>query len=73
MYCLLPIPLPIQTLTHPQPPAPLLFLRPQDSLYPRAHTCFNKLDLPMYDSQAELEAHLSFVINAELSGGFTME
>ena len=44
----------------------------QDSLYPRAHTCFNKLDLPMYDNQAELEARLSFVINAELTG-FTME
>jgi hypothetical protein len=44
----------------------------QDSLYPRAHTCFNKLDLPLYDSQQELEAYLSVVVNAEI-GSFTME
>ena len=43
-----------------------------DSLYPRAHTCFNKLDLPLYDSQAELEAYLSIVISTEITG-FTIE
>jgi hypothetical protein len=43
-----------------------------DSLYPRAHTCFNKLDLPTYDSQAELEAYLSIVISTEITG-FTIE
>ena len=38
------------------------------SLYPRAHTCFNKLDLPIYKSPAELEAHVSVVVNMEVSG-----
>ena len=58
---------------HPSPPPPPLPPH-QDSLYPRAHTCFNKLDLPLYDSQAELEAYLSVVVNAEISGmGFNME
>ena len=31
----------------------------EDSLFPRAHTCFNKLDLPLYDNFTELEAYLS--------------
>lgn len=44
----------------------------QESLYPRAHTCFNKLDLPVYDSQEELDAYLSVVINMEITG-FSME
>jgi len=44
-----------------------------DSVYPRAHTCFNKLDLPLYDSQRELDAYLSVVINMENMTGFTIE
>ena len=40
----------------------------EQSLYPRAHTCFNKIDLPMYKSPAELEAYLSVVANMEVSG-----
>lgn len=40
--------------------------------YPRAHTCFNKLDLPVYESKAELEAYLSIVVNMEATG-FTMD
>jgi hypothetical protein len=42
------------------------------SQYPRAHTCFNKLDLPLYKSQAELEAYLSIVVNMEVTG-FTID
>lgn len=45
----------------------------QDSVYPRAHTCFNKLDLPLYESQRELDAYLSVVINMENMTGFTIE
>jgi E3 ubiquitin ligase SMURF1/2 len=45
----------------------------QDSVYPRAHTCFNKLDLPLYDNQRELDAYLSVVINMENMTGFTIE
>lgn len=44
----------------------------QDSPYPRAHTCFNKLDLPVYESKRELEAFLSVVINMEVTG-FTID
>mmetsp|Transcript_3163 Transcript_3163/g.5757 ORF Transcript_3163/g.5757 Transcript_3163/m.5757 type:complete len:130 (-) Transcript_3163:103-492(-) len=43
-----------------------------DSAYPRAHTCFNKLDLPVYESKRELEAFLSVVINMEVTG-FTID
>jgi hypothetical protein len=42
------------------------------SVYPRAHTCFNKIDLPLYKSQEELEAYLSIVVNMEVTG-FTMD
>lgn len=45
----------------------------QESIVPRAHTCFNKLDLPMYDNQKELEAYLSIVVNMENPNGFNME
>jgi hypothetical protein len=44
----------------------------KDSIYPRSHTCFNKLDLPMYDSQAELDAYMSCVTNGD-TYGFTIE
>lgn len=43
-----------------------------ESLFPRAHTCFNKLDLPMYTSKEELDAHLSVVIHMDVTG-FSME
>ena len=45
----------------------------QDSVYPRAHTCFNKLDLPLYDTETELEVYLSFIVNMESMTGFTIE
>lgn len=37
-------------------------------LYPRSHTCFNRLDLPLYSSKEELYQYLSLVINMELTG-----
>ncbi|CAI5727852.1 unnamed protein product [Hyaloperonospora brassicae] len=40
--------------------------------YPRAHTCFNRIDLPLYKSKRELEDVLSLVINMEVTG-FTDE
>ena len=39
-----------------------------DCLYPRSHTCFNRIDLPVYDSKEELEGYLSLVINMEITG-----
>jgi len=37
-------------------------------VFPRAHTCFNRIDLPMYKSKAELQKYLTMAINIESSG-----
>lgn len=44
----------------------------RESAFPRAHTCFNKLDLPMYDNKKELEECLGLCICFELTG-FTID
>jgi len=41
-------------------------------LWPRAHTCFNRLDLPLYKSYEELHSYLSLTIRLEITG-FSME
>ncbi len=38
------------------------------SLFPKAHTCFNRIDLPMYKDQEELETYLSIVCEMEILG-----
>ena len=43
-----------------------------DTAYPRAHTCFNRMDLPLYKTKDELVEVLSLVINMEITG-FTEE
>lgn len=43
-----------------------------ENAYPRAHTCFNRIDLPVYKSKKELEDVMSLVINMEVTG-FTDE
>jgi len=43
-----------------------------ENAYPRAHTCFNRIDLPVYKSKKEMEEVLSLVINMEVTG-FTDE
>lgn len=40
--------------------------------YPRAHTCFNRIDVPKYTQKDDLEEILSLVINMEVTG-FTDE
>ncbi|OWZ04868.1 HECT E3 ubiquitin ligase [Phytophthora megakarya] len=45
---------------------------PPAGLYPKAHTCFNRLDLPVYRSYDELVTYLTLVINMEITG-FTMQ
>jgi len=40
--------------------------------FPKAHTCFNRIDLPLYSSYAELEAGLKVVLAMEATG-FTMD
>jgi len=44
----------------------------ESCLYPRAHTCFNRLDLPCYDTKEELEEKLRLVVTMEATG-FDME
>lgn len=45
---------------------------PPAGLYPKAHTCFNRIDIPAYASKSELETYLTLVINMEITG-FTMQ
>jgi E3 ubiquitin ligase SMURF1/2 len=41
---------------------------PPTGLLPKGHTCFNRIDLPLYGSIEELEKYLTLVINMEISG-----
>eukprot|EP00934_Nitzschia_sp_Nitz4_P003544 Nitzschia sp. Nitz4//scaffold330_size19141//9624//12045//NITZ4_008746-RA/size19141-snap-gene-0.27-mRNA-1//-1//CDS//3329548160//3534//frame0 len=41
-------------------------------LYPRAHTCFNRIDLPLFDSKEELEEKLKLAVTMS-STGFDLE
>ncbi|GLD92579.1 hypothetical protein PINS_up001138 [Pythium insidiosum] len=45
---------------------------PPTGLYPKAHTCFNRIDLPLYKTREDLETYLTLVINMEVTG-FTMQ
>ncbi|KAF0695555.1 Aste57867_13595 [Aphanomyces stellatus] len=47
-------------------------IKKEECLYPRAHTCFNRLDLPMYATKKDLETALTMVIKMEVTG-FTIE
>ncbi len=40
----------------------------RESPYPRAHTCFNRLTLPLYPSYEVLRERLDFVVNNEIVG-----
>jgi hypothetical protein len=40
----------------------------QASIFPRAHTCFNRIDLPVYDSKKELQKYLTLAIQMECTG-----
>lgn len=41
---------------------------PPTGLMPKGHTCFNRIDLPLYQSIDELQNYLTLVINMEISG-----
>ncbi|GLD92402.1 hypothetical protein PINS_up000935 [Pythium insidiosum] len=41
---------------------------PPTGLMPKGHTCFNRIDLPLYESMDELVNYLTLVINMEVSG-----
>lgn len=43
-----------------------------DMAYPKAHTCFNRLDLPFYQSKTELRRTLKYIVQMDCTG-FTVE
>ncbi|TMW66077.1 hypothetical protein Poli38472_003842 [Pythium oligandrum] len=45
---------------------------PPTGLYPKAHTCFNRIDIPLYKTRDDLETYLTLVINMEITG-FSMQ
>jgi E3 ubiquitin ligase SMURF1/2 len=45
---------------------------PPTGLYPKSHTCFNRIDLPVYHCKDQLETYLTLVINMEITG-FSMQ
>uniref|UniRef100_A0AAV1TT09 HECT-type E3 ubiquitin transferase n=1 Tax=Peronospora matthiolae TaxID=2874970 RepID=A0AAV1TT09_9STRA len=45
---------------------------PPTGLMPKGHTCFNRIDLPLYHTKAEMVNYLTLVMNMEISG-FWME
>eukprot|EP00584_Thalassiosira_punctigera_P009619 CAMPEP_0172546206 /NCGR_PEP_ID=MMETSP1067-20121228/16000_1 /TAXON_ID=265564 ORGANISM="Thalassiosira punctigera, Strain Tpunct2005C2" /NCGR_SAMPLE_ID=MMETSP1067 /ASSEMBLY_ACC=CAM_ASM_000444 /LENGTH=894 /DNA_ID=CAMNT_0013333099 /DNA_START=107 /DNA_END=2791 /DNA_ORIENTATION=+ len=47
-------------------------IKKENSLYPRSHTCFNRLDLPIYGSKNELREKLKVAI-ATSATGFDIE
>jgi E3 ubiquitin-protein ligase NEDD4 len=38
------------------------------SVFPRSHTCFNRIDMPMYKTKADLQKYLTLAISTECSG-----
>ncbi len=37
-------------------------------VFPRAHTCFNRIDLPIYKTKAEMNKFLTLAITMEATG-----
>jgi E3 ubiquitin-protein ligase NEDD4 len=37
-------------------------------VFPRAHTCFNRIDMPIYKSKADMQKYLTLAVNMEASG-----
>jgi len=42
------------------------------SIFPKSHTCFNRIDLPLYDSKKELKKYLTLAIDCA-GTGFDMD
>lgn len=40
----------------------------EECMYPRAHTCFNRIDLPMYDNKKDLEDRLQLAVTMSATG-----
>eukprot|EP00937_MAST-01D_sp_MAST-1D-sp2_P003243 g3243.t1 len=43
-------------------------IRKRESLFPRAHTCFNRIDLPLYASRDEMKKYLTLAVQMEVTG-----
>jgi hypothetical protein len=39
-----------------------------DGAFPRAHTCFNRIDLPMYSDRATTERMLAALLASDVTG-----
>jgi HECT-domain (ubiquitin-transferase) len=37
-------------------------------MYPKSHTCFNRIDLPLYESKADLHEKLKIAITTSYVG-----
>lgn len=46
-------------------------ISPEESVFPRAHTCFNRLELPLYTDKEELRKRVSEAM--QLQNGFNLE
>ncbi|EEY70195.1 HECT E3 ubiquitin ligase, putative [Phytophthora infestans T30-4] len=44
----------------------------QSFLFPKAHTCFNRLDLPIYNSKEVLAQYVNLIVQMDITG-FTIE
>jgi len=44
----------------------------KDSVFPKAHTCFNRIELPIYKNYEQLKRYVTDAIHMELTG-FGME
>jgi len=47
-------------------------IKMSDSVFPKSHTCFNRIELPLYNSQEEMRHYVMMVIQMEITG-FGME
>ncbi len=43
-------------------------LQLSQSIFPRAHTCFNRIDLPMYKKKEDLKKYLTLAVQMEATG-----
>ena len=43
------------------------------AIYPRAHTCFNRIDLPLFDDEGQTRAGLDFVLSPAAASAFYMD
>ena len=53
-------------------PSTLTSVTLEQSVFPRAHTCFNRVDLPIYRSQRDLERRMEEVLAMDVTG-FSMQ